>query len=83
MRQEENFVNRKYGKCRWSMIMSVVNWSGKMSVWRDERETDIELREQKRVVVLNEVGKGKMVVREAASSPNLNCKSKGRPRLCP
>jgi hypothetical protein len=29
-------------QCRCSMIMSVVNWSGKMSVWRDERETDIE-----------------------------------------
>ena len=31
-----------WAKCRWSMIMSVVNWSGKMSVWRDESETDIE-----------------------------------------
>jgi hypothetical protein len=28
--------------CRCSMIMSVVNWSEKMSVWEDERETDIE-----------------------------------------
>ena len=28
--------------CHCSMIMSVVNWSVKMSVWGDERETDIE-----------------------------------------
>ena len=28
--------------CRCSMIMSVVNWSGKMSVWGNEREADIE-----------------------------------------
>jgi hypothetical protein len=38
------------------MIMSVVNWSGKMSVWRDERETDIE-QERAEAVVGNECGR--------------------------
>jgi hypothetical protein len=37
------------------MIMSVVNWSVKMSVWRDERETDIE-SERAEAVVGNECG---------------------------
>ena len=32
------------------MIMSVVNWSVKMSVWRDERETDIEQERAEAVV---------------------------------
>jgi hypothetical protein len=36
------FVKETLQKCRCSMIMSVVNWSVKMSVWGDERETDIE-----------------------------------------
>ena len=36
--------------CRCSMIMSVVNWSEKMSVWGYERETDIELERAEAVV---------------------------------
>jgi hypothetical protein len=45
------------------MIMSVVNWSVKMSVWEDERETDIERKEQKRLLVKNEVEKKRVRVR--------------------
>ena len=36
------FVKLFWFFCRCSMIMSVVNWSVKMSVWRDGKETDLE-----------------------------------------
>jgi hypothetical protein len=32
------------------MIMSVVNWSVKMSVWGNERETDLERKRTEAVV---------------------------------
>ena len=36
------FVKLFWLFCRCSMIMSGVNWSVKMSVWRDGKETDLE-----------------------------------------
>jgi len=42
VRKLEDVVKWIKFECRWSMIMSVVNWSEKMSVWGDGKETDFE-----------------------------------------